>query len=179
MFIFTGVPGTEGVNAELTSGNAVPQEDKFKVPDGKIVIKSETSEPEKSSKIVLEDKIETDGIVTNATSKSEAEMVPQVSLAKYFYPPVLMKPYYLQVEDSSLRGSLPDTPKLPVSSRSRAKRPRADTESPPASPSTASPAPTLSSLLTVKMSKKRARSAPSTPPGELKVGSLIWNSSPE
>ena len=177
MFIFTGGPGTEGVNAELTPGNAVPQEDKFKVPDGKIVIKSETAEPEKSSKIILEDKIETDGIVTNATS--EAEMVPQVNLATYLYPPVLMKPYYLQVEESSLRGSLPDTPKLPVSSRSRAKRPRADTESPPASPSTASPAPTLSSLLTVKMSKKRARSAPSTPPGELKVGSLILNSSPE
>ena len=33
--------------------------------------------------------------------------------------------------------------------------------------------PTLSSLLTVKMSKKRARSAPSTPPGELKVGHLV------
>ena len=36
---------TEGVNAELAPGNAVSQEDKFKVPDGKIVIKSETSEP--------------------------------------------------------------------------------------------------------------------------------------
>ena len=79
MFTFKGVPVTEGVNAEL--GNAVSQEDKFKVPDGKLVIKSETAEPEKS-KIVLEDKIETDGIVSNATTKSELE-VPQVSFANY------------------------------------------------------------------------------------------------
>ena len=60
-------------------------EDKFKVPDGKIVIKSETSEPEKS-KTVLEDKIETDGIVTNASTKSETEVVPQVRFADQFYP---------------------------------------------------------------------------------------------
>ena len=86
MFIFTGGPGTEGVNAELTPGNAVPQEDKFKVPDGKLVIKSEPAEPEKS-KIVLEDKIETDGVVTNTTTKSEAEIVPKVRFAflKSFY----------------------------------------------------------------------------------------------
>ena len=80
MFTFKGVAVTD---AELTPGNAVSEEDKFKVPDGKIVIKSETAEPEKS-KIVLEDKIETDGIVTNATTKSEAEMVPQVSFANNF-----------------------------------------------------------------------------------------------
>ena len=71
MFTFKGA--TEGVNAEL----AVSHEDKFKVPDGKIVIKSETAEPEKS-KIVLEDKNETDGVVTNTTTKSEAGIVPQV-----------------------------------------------------------------------------------------------------
>ena len=68
--------------------------------------------------------------------------------------------------------SLPDTPRLPGSSRSRPKRLRTETESPPGSPSVApsTPAPTLSSLHAVKMSKKRARSAPSTPPGELKDG---------
>ena len=77
--------GNEGVNADLASGSAVSQEDKFKVPDGKIVIKSETSEPEKS-KTVLEDKIETDGIVTNASTKSETEVVPQVRFADQFYP---------------------------------------------------------------------------------------------
>lgn len=167
----------EGVNAELASGNAVSQEDKFKVPDGKLVIKSEPSEPEKS-KIVLEDKIETDGIVPNTTAKSEAEIVPKVRFKMICpkYCPHIINPYYLQVEESARRerDSLPDTPKLPAGSRSRAKRPRADTESPPASPSTASPAPTLSSLLAVKMSKKRARSAPSTPPGELKVGVLSY-----
>ena len=143
-------------------------EDKFKVPDGKIVIKSETSEPEKS-KTVLEDKIETDGIVANASTKSEAEVVPQVRLFSSSHPIIIIN--HLQVEESAPRESLPDTPKLPASSRSRAKRPRAETPSPPSSPpsSLASPAPTLSSLLTVKMSKKRARSAPSTPPGELKV----------
>ena len=75
MFTFTGGPVTEG--AELASGNAVSQEDKFKVPDGKLVIKAEPAEPEKS-KIVLEDKIETDGIVPNTTTKSETEIVPEV-----------------------------------------------------------------------------------------------------
>ena len=68
IFAFQGV--TEGVNTEL----AVSQEDKFKVPEGKIVIKSETAEAEKS-KTLSEDKIETDGIVTNATTKSETEQV--------------------------------------------------------------------------------------------------------
>ena len=174
LFSFKGVPGTEGVNSELASGNAVSPEDKFKVPDGKIVLKSETSEPEKS-KTVLEDKIETDGIVANASTKSEAEVVPQVRLFSSSNPIIIINSYHLQVEASAPRDSLPDTPKLPVSSRSRAKRPRAETPSPPSSPpsSLASPAPTLSSLLTVKMSKKRARSAPSTPPGELKVSKIL------
>ena len=64
-------------------------EDKFKVPDGKIVIKSETSEPEKS-KTVLEDKIETDGIVANASTKSEAEVVPQVRLFSSSNPIIII-----------------------------------------------------------------------------------------
>ena len=79
-------------------------------------------------------------------------------------------------DESAVKESvtLSETPKLPPSSRTqRPKRLRADTESPPASPAasgTSGSGPTLSSLHAVKMSKKRARSAPSTPPGELKDG---------
>jgi len=146
------VPGSvnEAVKPELSSVKSSDQEDNFKVPDGKPVIKSEPSEPEKS-KAVPEDKIETDGVATETSTKSETENI--------------------QVEgaDSSVKESvsLPETPKLPASSRSRPKRLRSEAESPPASPSAGQ---TLSSLHTVKMSKKRARSAPSTPPGEMKDG---------
>ena len=47
----------EAVKPELSSVKSSDQEDNFKVPDGKPVIKSEPSEPEKS-KAVPEDKIE-------------------------------------------------------------------------------------------------------------------------
>ena len=85
MFIFKG---TEGVNGELGSGPAGSQEDKFKVPDGKLLIKAETAEPEKS-KVSFEDQIETDGVVTKPTTKSEADNVPQVRICKFannFHP---------------------------------------------------------------------------------------------
>lgn len=64
----------EAVKPELSSVKSSDQEDNFKVPDGKPVIKSEPSEPEKS-KAVPEDKIETDGVATETSTKSETETI--------------------------------------------------------------------------------------------------------
>ena len=73
MKCLTGGAVTEPGKQELGSVKSPDQEDQFKVPDGKPVIKSEPSEPEKS-KIVVEDRIETDGVASDISAKSETEV---------------------------------------------------------------------------------------------------------
>ena len=70
-------PGTvsDAVKPELSLVKTSDHEDNFKVPDGKPVVKSEPSEPEKS-KAVSEDKIETDGVATETSTESETETLP-------------------------------------------------------------------------------------------------------
>ena len=70
---------SEAVKPELGSVKSSDLEDNFKVPDGKLVIKSETSESDKS-KTVMDDKVETDGVATETSTKSETEVPRVISL---------------------------------------------------------------------------------------------------
>ena len=77
--VFLSGGASEAVKPELGSVKSSDLEDNFKVPDGKLVIKSETSESDKS-KTVMDDKVETDGVATETSTKSETEVPRVISL---------------------------------------------------------------------------------------------------
>ena len=151
---------------EQTPATYNHQDDDFKKPGDKVNIKTEHPPVETLAESVTDGHVDVEAVTDGGFGDVEA---------------VEEKSVKTESQDQTEQDKIQDTPKLP---KSRPKRLRTDSmlsmssdvmSTPPPSPlpDSAPPLATPSpSTPTYKMSKKRAqqlRSAPSTPPGELKV----------